>query len=331
MRKDEERGRSIFRGRWGRLCMFILIFLLSAAVARGAEFPTKTVQLVNPYPPGGTTDIVSRLLTEKLSSLLGQPVVVVNKTGGGGAIGIQSVKDGAADGYTILVAPPPIALIPIVSKVAFSLKDFTAINLAVSSPSMILVKSDAPWRTLEDLIAEAKKSPGKLSYSSGGPRTTPHFAGELFKMLTGTDLTHVPMNGEVQAATSVLGGHTNVSFLSLGSTQSHIEAGTLRALAVAYRKRLRTFPNIPTTVERGYEKLNISVWIGYFVPAKTPRGVINKLAEVFDQALQDKQIITKIENAKVTVENLGIDEAAKFLAEEHEKWSEVARVAKIGN
>ena len=329
MRKDNGRGRSILEGRWGRLGMILMIFLLSAAVAHGAEYPAKTVQIVNPYPPGGTTDIVSRILTDKLSALLGQPVVVVNKTGGGGTIGIQSVKDGAADGYSILVAPPPIALIPIVSKVAFSLKDFTAINMAVSSPSMIIVKNDAPWRTLEDLIAEAKKNPGKLSYSSGGPRTTPHFAGELFKMVTGTDLTHVPMNGEVQAATSVLGGHTNVSFLSLGSIQSHIEAGTLRTLAVAYRKRLQAFPNIPTTAERGYDKLNISVWVGYFVPAKTPRAVTNKLAEVFDQALQDKQIIEKIEKAKVTIENQGPGEAAKYLTEEHEKWSEVARVARI--
>lgn len=330
MGKDKERGRSIFRGRWGRLYMLIFIFLVSPAGARGAEYPTKTVQIVNPYPPGATTDIVARILTDRLSPLLGQPVVVVNKPGGGGAIGIQSVKDGAADGYAILVAPPPLVLIPFVSKVAFTVKDFTAINMAVSSPSMILVKNDAPWRTLEDLITEAKKNPGKLSYSSGGPGTTTHFAGELFKMVTATDLTHVPMNGEVQAATSVLGGHTNVCFLSLGSTQSHIEAGTLRALAVAYRKRLQAFPNIPTTVERGYEKLNISVWIGFFVPAKTPRGVINKLAEVFDQALQDKQIIKRIENAKVTVENLGPDQAAKFLAEEHEKWSEVARVTRIG-
>jgi tripartite-type tricarboxylate transporter receptor subunit TctC len=160
-----------------------------------------------------------------------------------------------------------------------------------------------------------------LTYGSAGPGTTPHFIGELVKLKTHIDLTHVPLGSESAAATAVLGGHVNIAFLTLGTTRSHIEAGTLRALAVASNRRLKDFPNVPTTVEIGFRELNLKVWVGFFAPAKTPAPVVKRLAAV----------LANIEKSQALVENLGPQEAAKFYADEERKWSEVARVAKISN
>ena len=307
----------------------LLVFSLAASVS-WAQYPTKTVQIINPFPPGAVTDIVARILVPKMSAALGQSVVIVNKAGGGGAVGIQAAKDAAPDGYTILVTPPPIALIPIVNKNSgFTLKDFTPLALATSSPNTTVVKSDAPWKSLEEFIADAKKNPGQLTYGSAGPGTTPHFIGELVKLKTAIDMTHVPLGSESAAATAVLGGHVNIAFLTLGTTRSHIEAGTMRALAVASNRRLKDFPNVPTTVEKGYPELNLKIWVGFFAPAKTPPAVIKKLSAVISDSLKDAEVATAIEKAQALIENLGSAEFVKFLGEEERKWGEVARVAKI--
>lgn len=324
------RGKKSFSlaRRLGVLIGSVSLSYLSWAYA--AEYPTKTIQIVNPFPPGATTDILSRVLTEKLSSLLGQPVVVVNKTGGGGAIGIKSAKDAPPDGYTVLVAPPPLVLIPIARKgIGFSLSDFTPVNLAGNNPAMMVVKKDAPWRTLEEFVADARKNPGKLTFGSAGTGTSHHFTLELLKIVTSTDLIHVPLGGEAPVATAILGGHISTSFLTMGTIQSHLQAGTLRGLAVTSPQRLKEFPEVPTSAEKGYPRLNPRPWFVYLVHAETPPAIVKRLAEAFKKALADKEIIAKIEKAGLTVENLGPEEAGRFLSEEHKKWTEVATVAKI--
>ena len=313
-----------------RRLAFMVAFAIFIAPLHGAEYPNKTIQIINPFPPGAVTDIVARLLAPKLAANLGQQVVIVNKAGGGGAVGIQAAKDAAPDGYTILVTPPPIVLIPIVNKNStFTMKDFVPLNLATTSPNTTVVKSDAPWKSFEELIAEAKKSPGQLTYGSAGPGTTPHFIGELVKLKTGIDMTHVPLGSESAAATAVLGGHVNVAFLTLGTTRSHVEAGTMRALAVASNRRLKDFPNVPTTVEKGHPELNLKVWVGFFAPAKTPAAVAKRLAAAIGDSLKDPEVAANIEKAQALIENLGANEFGKFLNEEEKKWSEVARAAKI--
>ena len=300
------------------------------AAAEGAEYPSKTIQIINPFPPGAVTDIVARLLAPKMATNLGQQVIIVNKAGAGGALGIQAAKEAAPDGYTILVTPPPIALIPIVNKnSAFTVKDFAPLTLATSSPNTTVVKADAPWKSFEEFIAEAKKHPGQFTYGSAGPGTTPHFIGELVKLKTGIDLTHVPLGSESAAATALLGGHVNIAFLTLGTTRSHIEGGSMRALAVASNSRLKDFPNLPTTVEKGHPELNLKIWVGFFAPGKTPPAVIKRLAAALSDALKDGEAVANIEKAQALIENLGPSEFAKFLAEEERKWSEVARLAKI--
>ena len=151
------------------------------------------------------------------------------------------------------------------------------------------------------------------------------------KLKTKLDLTHVPLGSESAAATAVLGGHVNIAFLTLGTTRSHIEGATMRALAVASSRRLKDFPNIPTTVEKGFSELNLKIWVGFFAPAKTPAPIVKRIAGALNDALKDAEIVSHIEKAQALVENLGPEEAAKFYAEEERKWSEVARVAKITN
>jgi tripartite-type tricarboxylate transporter receptor subunit TctC len=328
---DAARGGKFFSLTY---CLALLIGSLSlsslSSWAHAAEYPTKTIQIINPFPPGATTDIVARLLTDKLSSLLGQQVVVVNKAGGGGAIGMKAVKDAAADGYTVLIAPPPLVQIPLARKdIGFTYKDFTSINLAAKFYFVMVVKQDAPWKSLEEIIAEAKNNPGKLTWGTAGTGTSHHFSLELFKMATGADLTHVPLGGEGPMATAILGGHVNTCFMTLGTATPHLQAAMMRSLAVTSPSRLKELLDVPTTAEKGYPTLNPRAWVGFLVPAKTPPAITKRLADAFREALRDKEIVGKIEKAGLTVENLGPEEAGKFISEEHKKWSEVARFAKI--
>jgi tripartite-type tricarboxylate transporter receptor subunit TctC len=313
--------------------LFVLLGCLSLwclSWAHAAEYPTKTIQIVNPFPPGATTDIVARLVSDKLSSLLGQQVVVVNKSGGGGAIGMKAVRDAAADGYTILVAPPPLVQIPLARKdIGFTYRDFAPINLTAKVYFAMVVKKDAPWRNLEEIIAEAKSNPGKLSWGTAGSGTSHHFTLELFKILTGAELTHVPLGGETPMVTAILGGHISTAFVTLGTATPQLQAGTLRALALTSPNRLKEFPEVPTTAEKKYPTLNPVAWVVFLVPVKTPQAVVKRLGDAWREALRDKEIIAKFEKAGFMIENLSSDETGNFLAAEHKKWSEVARVAKI--
>jgi tripartite-type tricarboxylate transporter receptor subunit TctC len=312
----------------GLLILVVTFFIIP--VGHGAEYPTRTIQIINPFPPGASTDILARLLSDKLSSLLGQAVVVINKTGGGGAVGIKAVKDAPDDGYTVLIAPPPIVLIPLARKgIGYALSDFTPVNFAGSNPAVMVVKADAPWQSLEQLIADARKNPGKLTFGSPGTGTSGHFGLELFKMETGTDFIHVPLGGEAPVATAILGGNIHTTIISLGAVRAHLQAGTLRALVVTAHSRAKEFPDVPTIAEKGYPSVDVSPWFIFFVRANTPPAIVSKLARAFKEALQDKEIAGKIEKAGMFVQNRGPEEAAKFLAQEQKKWSEVARVAKI--
>ena len=308
----------------------LLVLDLSFSVVHAAEYPTKTVQIVNPFPPGAVTDIIARLITDKVSAALGQPVVVVNKTGGGGAVGIKAVKDAPADGYTILIAPPPVALIPLARKgIGFELGDFTPLNFLGRTPAVMIVKADSPWKTVEDFIAEAKKKPGQLTFGTPGSGTSGHFAMELFKKETGIDLIHVPLGGEAPVATGVLGGNIHTSIIGLGTARPHLEAGGLRALVTATQKRIKELPTVPTTFEKGLPAVEASPWFVFFVRANTPPAIVNRLAKVLSETFADKETAAKIEKAGVSVENIGPEEAKKFLADEHKRWSEVAKIAKL--
>ena len=305
---------------------------LPASILPAAEYPAKTIQVINPFPPGAVTDIVARILLPKMSASLGQQLVIINKTGGGGAVGIQAAKEAAPDGYTILVTPPPILIIPIVNKnSSYTTRDFIPIALATSSPNTTVVKAEAPWKTLEEFIADAKKKPGELTYGSAGPGTTPHFIAELVKLKTQIDLTHVPLGSESAAATAVLGGHVNISFLTLGTTRSHIEAGTMRALAVASNRRLKDFPNVPTTVEKGFPELNLKVWVGFFAPAKTPDAVVQKLNAEINAAINEPDSLEKLAKSGFDPVVKDVAGANAYFNSEIESWGKMVKAIGFSN
>lgn len=310
--------------------LFLILNLVPIPASSQESFPNRSLQIVVAFPPGGTSDITARILNTKLADLLGQPVVVVNKAGGGGALGIQSVATAKPDGYTILTSPVSIVTIPLITPgAAFSLRDFAALNIAVSIPNIISVNQNSPFKDLEALIDYARKNPGKLNYSTSGPGSSFHLAGELFKLETKADITHVPMGGEAPALAGLLGGHVDLSFVSVGTVAKHQKAGTLRALAVMYPSRLKDLPDVATTKEKNYPGIISAAWHSYLVPVKTPSAVAVKLAAAFAKALHDKEIVGLIEKAGMLVENLGGQEAVRFLKDEEAKWSRVVKAANI--
>lgn len=296
-----------------------------------AEYPIKPVQVIVAFPPGGGSDIIARIFVDKLSPFLGQSVVVVNRAGGGGVIGTYAVLAAAPDGHTLLVISPSIVAAPLVRKgITFDfMKDFIPVNLSVTSPSVIVVRKEATWLTLKELIAEAKQNPGKLTYSTPGYGATQHFAGELFKMHTGVDVTNVPMDGTAPAVTAVLGGHISMTPSEYGVVYKYLAAGSLRALAVMSKSRLKEFADVPTTVEAGYPNLVSASYGGFAVRSDTRREIVEKLEKAFKEVLKDKEIIEKLEKTGWVVENLASKEGAEFLFSDIKMKSEVASTAKI--
>ncbi|MFC1815730.1 tripartite tricarboxylate transporter substrate binding protein, partial [Thermodesulfobacteriota bacterium] len=328
----EKRSVIKYGSRMSRLLIIgIIVCVLCSAMAYGAEYPTKAIQIISPFPPGGGTDFTARALSKKVSIILGQKVIVVNKPGGMGIAGYQFVATAPSDGYKVIVAAPSVILAPLtVEGVPIKFKDFTPINIPVTLSVVLAVNKDAPWKTLQELISEAKKNPGKLSYASAGPNTLPHLAAKLFQLDTATSIKHLPMNGAARAIVTVLGRHADMILNAIGAQMtSHIEAGTLRALAVMSRKRLEVFPDIPTTIEMGYPKLIATNWYALLVRAGTSPAIIRKLGGAFHEALKDKEVISLFKKAGMPIKNLAPKEAIRFLGEEEKKFSKLVKMSEM--
>lgn len=322
-------------GYWVLMLSFgLAAFLISIlpAIPNAADYPSKPIQIIVAFPPGGGSDIIARLVSEKVSALIGQPVVVVNKPGGGGTIGTYAALAAPLDGYTVLVISSANFLAPLITKgVTYNiLRDFTPINLAVTAPNVVVVKKDALWQSFEELIADAKKNPGKITCSITGSGASAHFAAELIKIYAGIDFTLVPMGGVAPANTAILGGHVHFGTPEIGgSTFTYLKAGSFRGLAVMAKKRHKDFPDLPTTMERGYPTIINAVLQGFVVRSGTPLEIVEKLDKVFKEAFKNKEVIEKLENTGWVVENLGSKEMTEFLANEQQKCMEVAKIAKI--
>ena len=318
------KGMGLWSSCLGLILLFTFWFL---NVSSDADYPNKSIQLITAFPPGGGGDTVARIVVTKLSPILGQPVVVVNKPGGGGVIGTYVAKAAPPDGYTIFIAAPPMLRHPLTTKgVTYDLvRDFIPVNLPVSVNMVTVIKNDAPWRSLREVIAEAKKNPGKLSFSSPGYGGTAHFVMEMLKLETGTDLTHVPMDGSGPQIAGVLGGHITMTTPEVGLVSKHLEAKSLRALAVWAKKRDKLIPHVPTTAEEGFPNLVDSSWQAFFVPISTPDTIVKKLEKAFKEALNDKEIIETFEKAGWVIENLGSKETAEFVATCQKKYADVAK------
>ncbi len=259
------------------LCFAIACTAALTAHAQGTSFPTRPVRLVIPFPPGGPLDITGREIAQQLSVLWGQSVVVDNRPGAGGNIGADLVAKSAPDGYTVVMgALSTHAVNPSLypSMPYDAVKDFAPITMLAVTPNVLVVRADSPVNSVQDLVTEAKKNPGKLAFGSGSIGSAGHLAGELFKVQTGVDVIHVPYKGAAPAMQALLAGDTAFMFDNLASAMAQVKAGKLKALAVTTAARSKLAPDLPTMTEAGVPGFDISTWFGLLAPAGTPPAVI---------------------------------------------------------
>ncbi|WP_422651021.1 Bug family tripartite tricarboxylate transporter substrate binding protein [Cupriavidus sp. H18C1] len=299
--------------------------------ASAADYPTKPIRFIVPYAAGGTTDLVARTVGQRVAEKLGQPVVIENRPGAGGNIGMEAVAKAAPDGYTIgFGAISTNALNPHIYKaMPFDpRRDFTAVSLLGTSTIVLEVGNQLPVKTVAELVAWAKRNPG-LTYATAGTGTSMHLAGAMFAQMTGTSLTHVPYKGSSPAINDMLGGHIPVMFDNLPASLPHIQAGKLRALAVAGSTRSPALPNVPTLAEAGLTGYSVEPWFGVYGPAGVPADIVQKLNAAFVEALGSAPVRDKLVQAGFNPKSSSAAELQALTQAEYEKFGKVARSANI--
>jgi tripartite-type tricarboxylate transporter receptor subunit TctC len=304
--------------------------LLSGFCAHAETWPSKPVRLVVSYPPGGTVDAVARIVAPKLSVKLGQPVVIDNRGGAGGAIGGDLVAKSAPDGYTVLLDASNHAQNPALRKMPFdTLRELAPVSLLVRVPNVLVVNPSAPIKGVADLIAQARAKPGAINYASSGNGSAQHLAGELFASMAGVQMTHVAYKGGGPALTDVMSGHVPVFFASLASSLPFIKDGKLRPLAVTGKARAPALPQLPTVAEAGLPGYEVYEWNAVFVPAGTPAPVAERLSKEFAATLKDPEVRGRLEALGAEVIGSSPAELDGFRRAEIAKWTKLAKDNKI--
>jgi tripartite-type tricarboxylate transporter receptor subunit TctC len=305
--------------------------LLAALGAQAQTWPAKPVKLVVTYPPGGTVDAVARVIAPRLSTRLGQPVVVDNRAGAGGAIGGDVVAKSPADGYTVLLDASNHAQNPALrSKMPFdTLRDFASVSLLVKVPNVLVVNPATSINSVKDLMAQAKAKPGEIDYASSGNGSAQHLAAELFSSMAGIKINHVAYKGGGPALTDVMAGQVPVFFASLASSLPYIQGGKLRAVAVTGKARSPVLPQIPTVAEAGLPGYEVYEWNGVFVPAATPVPVVERLSKELAAVLKEPDVRTRLEAMGAEVVGSSPAELDAFRRAELSKWSKLAKDNKI--
>ena len=307
-----------------------LLALALAGPAWSADYPVRDVEMIVSFPAGGPADTSARILAPRLSQLLGVPIAVVNKTGGGGSVGADYVAKAKPDGsvvYNSTNAPFTTAL-AILKDITYKQSDFTPIGAYAADLGVITVRAGGPAKTLEEFVEHARKNPGKLTYGSAGLGTVSFFAMELFKHAYGLDITHVPFQGTGPVKNAILGGHVNVACSGLGSLSPLIRSGDLIPLVTTVPKRVAGFSQVPTLAEKGFPEASLNIWMGHYEPARTPKPVVDALTRAFNQAAKDPAVLAALDKAGMQGHYHTGEETAKLLAEEA---AAVARVAdKVG-
>jgi tripartite-type tricarboxylate transporter receptor subunit TctC len=307
-------------------------FLSLNTLPARAEFPDKPIKLVVPFPPGGITDVIARNLAHHAQEAMGQPMIVDNRAGGGGVIATDAVAKSAPDGYTILLAAIGQAVVNpyLLKKLPYDPKaDITPVSLIAQGPNVLVVNASSPYKTLADLLAAAKKSPGVLSFGSYGNGSSPHLAAALLTERTGATFTHVPYKGAAPAMNDLLGGQTSFMFDSLITSMQHLKAGKLRALAVTSAKRNPLIPDVPTFAEAGVDDFTVLAWYGIFAQGKTPPAVVNRLAKEIADFAQTPAIRKQFSDQGLELISNTPAEYTRFLASEDKKWGAVIKQANI--
>jgi tripartite-type tricarboxylate transporter receptor subunit TctC len=307
------------------------LLLAASGMAAAQQYPAKPIRVVVPFPSGGPSDIVGRVVSQKLSEAWGQPVIVDNRAGAGGVIGTEYVAKGPADGYQILhgtIGGLTVAMSLQPNRGYDTLRDFVPITQTVTVTNFLVVHPTVPAKSVRELIALAKTRPGKLNYASSGSGTGPHLAGELLKYMAGIDLTHVPYKGSAPGLTAMLSGEVDITFENSLLVMPHIASGKVRPLGVTGTQRSKLLPALPTIAETlpGY---NASGWYGFVAPAATPKDVVVKLSAEMVRILRQPDVVTRLAGQGAEPVASTPDEFAAFIRAEIDKWSKLVAAAKM--
>jgi len=320
--------------RMSQVLRFVFIAVLSLLVptvhAAAENYPDRVVRMINPYPPGGSVDVMARILAQKLTEALGQQVIVENRSGGGGNTGSDFVAKSEPDGYTLLfTAPGPLTVNQtLYGKLPFDpAKDFAPVALFATAPIVLIVNPGLPAHNVQELIALARKQPGQINFASAGIGTTNHLSGELFKSMANIDIVHVPYRGAGPAMNDLVAGHVQMFFDLMPVVLPQIAAGNVRPLANAGTKRPVALPNVPTVAEQGLAGFESSSWYGLVAPAKTPEPVLAKLREDVAKVLQAPDVVARIRELGSEPGAVFGNDFAAFMAAETKKWAEVIRAS----
>ena len=307
-----------------------ILCLVLGGVAAAQTYPSRPVRIVVTFAAGGSADLVARAVHEPLARALGQPVVIDNRPGAGGTLGAGLVAQADPDGYTLLfTATGPNAIAPGLQKSLpyDPVTAFTGISRISIQPAIIVLNADIPARTVADLVALAKASPGRLNFASPGQGTSSHLGGELFKMLAGVQMEHVPYKDGRLAVTDLVSGRINVMFDNIGTFLPHIRAGKLRALAIAADRRSPLLPEVPTAQEAGVPGYEYSVWFGLSAPANTPAAIVSTLNAKLGEALKSPAVGERLAALNAELSMTTPAEFDRFVASEIQKWGRVIRTA----
>ena len=308
--------------------LFALLFLTIPLTAFGQAFPSKPLRFVVPFTPAGAVDIATRATAHEMSRILGQPVAVENKPGAGGNLGVLDVARSAPDGYSLVMSTSGIQAINPALYAKMPLdpnKELTPVAPLVSLSNVLVVHPSVPARSVKEIIALAKKEPGKLTYASSGNGTSIHMSGAMFTQLTGTDILHIPYKGSSPAVTDLLAGQTNMMFDNIPSSLPHIKAGKLIAIATTGAKRDPALPDVPTIAEAGVPGYESGVWFGLMAPAATPRDIVMKLNAAALQATKAPEFVKRMTDLGYNIIPGSPEDMGRMLKEELARWAPIVK------
>jgi tripartite-type tricarboxylate transporter receptor subunit TctC len=318
-----------------KLSLALGVVLTLTGVAAADDFPSRPITMVAPFPPGGVADLTARPLAASMEKVLKNPVAVLNKTGAAGAVGMQYVATSKPDGYTLLLALSSISIIPEADKLfgrppAYTIDQFTPLALLSADPTVLVVRTESPWKTAKEFIEDAKKRPGQISYSSSGIYGTLHMAMELLSHSAGIKMRHVPMSGGGPAVTALLGGHVDALASGPSAVLPQIKAGKLRALAGWGDKRVASLPDVPTFKELGYPDAEFYIWAGLFAPKGLPEPVMAKLLDATKTAVDQPEFKSAMEKMETPITfRQGADFQRFFDADAKRLAAGVQKVGKV--
>ncbi|MGZ8154385.1 MAG: Bug family tripartite tricarboxylate transporter substrate binding protein [Burkholderiales bacterium] len=306
--------------------MFSCALALPAVAAEAERYPVKPIRIVVPFTPGGSNDLLGRVISQKLQDAWGQPAIIDNRPGAGSTIGIEIVVRAAPDGYTLLTTSGGIAINVSLYKLSFDpVTDLTPVALLAQMPYLLTVTPSMPAKSVQDLIGLARAQPGKLVYSSSGAGTSSHLTMEMFNHAARTHMLHVPYKGGAPAVNAVMSGEAQMTFNVITGTLPHARSGKLRALAVSSAKRTEVAPEIPTVAESGVPGFEVIAWYNMFAPARTPRGIVNRLNAEVNRMLQQADVRERLRSLGVTPLSGTPEDLGNYLKFEVERWGKLIK------